>query len=1013
MLRKLINRPIAVSMIVVAVMVVGIVALRHIPVSMMPQIDIPRITVQMANPGASVTEIEQQLVGPMRQQLAQVAGLKDIESVSRMDIGTITLSFEPGADMDLLFIDVNEKVDRAMNGFDRQVSRPKIIKASVLDIPAFYVDITMADDRGGNDEADEASEQKLAQLSKLVRNVILKRFEQIPEVAMVDFSGTVGVELQCVPDMEKLGAMGMGVEDIERTIRDNNITLGALSVVNGIYRYNVHFDAQILTKEDIENLYVRHGQRMVRLKDICQVKEQAAVRNGIVRSNGKDAVTLAVIKQNDAQMNVLKAHVEELMMHLRKDYPAINLEVNRDQTELLSYSINNLEWNFVLGALLACLILFVFNGGWRTPLLIMISIPLSLILTLFCFYLFGITINIISLSGLILGVGMMVDNAIIVIDNIMQRKDAVKGTGEVFVPMLSSVLTTCSVFIPLIFLNGTAGALFYDQAMGVTIALMASLLVAALVIPVYFHQLYLRKGLRGKSRVTPGERLLMRWYVPANQWTMRHGKLCLSFFVLAVMLIVALFPFMKKERMPSVDHSDALMVIDWNAGISGQENARRTGEVLAVARQSVLTATAMTGTQEFVLSHTEDITGSEAIVYVKTASKVSLDSAQTAMSQYLAKHYPKAKVEYKVAGNVYDAIFQTDRPDLEIRLQHAEGGRPSVALAREMTVDLHRTFPDVGIQPVAVEENLQYVADLEQLAFYHVSYQQLYGRLRQLLGGNKVHEISIGTQMVPIVVGQDGRLADVVMQSTITNSEQVEVPIAYLVKERRVENYKRLHASLDGEYYPVHIDHADDQTVRQVMDHCNGISRDKDSKVAVNYRGNYFESRQMIGELTVVLLVSLLLLFFIMAAQFESLLQPFIIISEIVLDVSVVMLVLFACGESLNIMSMTGLVVMSGIVINDSILKVDTMNRLYRSGHTLLHAVVEAGHRRLKPIVMTSLTTILALVPFLHRGDMGSALQFPLSLTLTVGMVVGTLVSLFIVPLEYYVIYHLKDRKKK
>lgn len=1010
MLRKLINRPIAVSMIVVAVMVVGIVALRHIPVSMMPQIDIPRITVQMSNPGASVTEIEQQLVGPMRQQLAQVAGLKDIESVSRMDVGTITLSFEPGADMDLLFIDVNEKVDRAMNGFDRQVSRPKIIKASVLDIPAFYVDITTANDKG-DDSA--TSEQKLAQLSKLVRNVILKRFEQIPEVAMVDFSGTVGVEIQCVPDMDKLSAMGMGVEDIERTIRDNNITLGALSVVNGIYRYSVHFDAQILSKEDIENLYVRHGDRMARLKDICEVKEHAAVRNGIVKSNGKDAVTLAVIKQNDAQMEVLKDHVEELMEQLRTDYPDIELVVNRDQTELLSYSISNLEWNFALGALLACLILFVFNGGWRTPLLIIISIPLSLVLTLLCFYLFGITINIISLSGLILGVGMMVDNAIIVIDNIMQRKDAVRGTGEVFVPMLSSVLTTCSVFIPLIFLNGTTGALFYDQAMGVTMALAASLLVAAMVIPVYFHNLYLRKGLRGKKRVTPGERLLMRWYVPMNQWTMRHGKLCLSFFGIAVVLIVVLFPFVKKERMPYIEHSDALMVIDWNAGISGHENARRTGEVLQVARQSMTATTAMSGTQEFMLSHTEDITGSEAIVYFKTESKETLDSAQTAMSQYLAKHYPKAKVEYKVAGNVYDAIFQTDKPDLEIRLQNVDGGRPSVALAREMTVDLHRTFPDVGIQPVAVEENLQYVADLEQLAFYHVSYQQLYGRLHQLLGGNKVHEISIGTQMVPIVVGQDSRLADVVMQSTIANSENVEIPISFLVKERRVENYKRLHASIDGEYYPVMIEHADDKTVDQVVDHCNDICRDKNSKVAVGYKGNYFESRQMIGELAVVLLVSLLLLYFIMAAQFESLLQPFIIITEVVVDVSVVMLVLFACGESLNIMSMTGLVVMSGIVINDSILKVDTMNRLYRSGHSLLRAVVEAGHRRLKPIVMTSFTTILALVPFLHRGDMGSALQFPLSLTLVVGMVVGTLVSLFIVPLEYYVIYHLKERKKK
>ena len=411
MLQTLIHRPIAVTMVLIALVAVGILALTYIPVSLMPEIDIPRITVQMSNPGASVSEVEQQMVTPMRYQLSQVAGLKDIETVSRMDAGTITLYFEPGTDMDLLFIDVNEKIDRAMNSMPKDMERPKVVKASAMDIPAFYVDVV---EQEGN----------IASLSKLVRNVIAKRIEQLPQTAMVDYSGTVGTELLCIPDLNKLESLGLSTRTIEAAINDNNIVLEALSVRDGIYRYSIHFDSQILGKDDIENIYLRHEGRMLQLKDICEVEEKPAVRNGIVRHDGKDAITLAVIKQNDAQMA-----------------------------------------DFI------------------------ISIPLSLILTLLCFYVLGISINVISLSGLILGVGMMVDNAIIVIDNIRQRGDVIRGTKEVFMPMLSSVLTTCSVFIPLIFLSGTAGALFYDQAMGVTIALFASLLVAVMVVPVYYYNL--------------------------------------------------------------------------------------------------------------------------------------------------------------------------------------------------------------------------------------------------------------------------------------------------------------------------------------------------------------------------------------------------------------------------------------------------------------------------------------------------------------------------------------------
>lgn len=1004
MLHSIIKRPIAVTMVLIALTAVGILAFTHIPVSLMPKIDIPLITVQMSNPGASVSEIEQRLVSPMRQRLSQVAGLKEIESQSRMDAGYITMTFEPGANMDLLFIDVNEKIDRAMSSMPNDVSRPKVIKASAMDIPAFYIDITPK--VTSNDP--EMQSLKMAQTSTLVKNVIIKRIEQLSQTAMVDYSGTVGSEIQCIPDMERLEAMGMTTSTIESAIRENNLVLGALSVSSGIYKYNIHFDQQILCREDIENIWLRHQGRMIQLRDLCQVVEKPAVRNGIVRSNGQDAVTLAVIKQNDARMEDLQSGMESLLEHLHEDYPELEFRITRDQTELLTYSMNNLEWNLLLGALMACVILFAFNGGWRMPLLIIISIPLSLILTLLVFYMMGISLNIISLSGLILGVGMIVDNAIIVIDNIRQRGDVVLGTKEVFMPMLSSVLTTCSVFIPLIFLSGTAGALFYDQAMGVTVALFASLIVASLVVPVYFHAL-MRENRREKLNVKNekwAERQLLRLYEPGMRWTLRHGRACMVGFGCAIVLILALSPLMRKERMPAMEHDDTLMTIDWNSGISTEENDRRLRELLESVQAHLTATTTMVGAQEFILSHTKDITSSEAVAYLKCRSSEGLDSVQAKVSDWMTSRYPDAKVEFAIAGNIYDIIFQTDKPDLELHLQRTAGGRPSPEQTAQSVTYLQRQHADIPIQPVSTEQNLNLTVDPEQLAYYYVGYSQVYGKLREMIGSSQVYEISSGGQNIPVIVGQENRDVEAVLQSTLKTGEGVDVPMSYLVHSGYKTSYKRLSAGSEGEYVPVRIDHAPDKEIEAIMkDPLPQGLRSGDDAVKCTFHGSYFEAREMIRELLAVLTVAILLLYFILAAQFESLLQPAIILTELVLDICIVMLVLWVMGESLNIMSMIGMVVMSGIIINDSILKVDTINRLHRSGMPLLQSVWTAGHRRLKPIVMTSLTTILALLPFLHRGDMGSAMQYPLSLTLIVGMTVGTVVSLFFVPLLYFIMY--------
>lgn len=1018
MLRTLLHRPIAVTMTIIAIVTLGVLALGRIPVSLMPDIDVPRIVVQMQSSGSSAREIEQRIVTPMRQQLSQVSGLKDIESTSRADAGTISLSFSPGSDMSLLFIDVNEKIDRAMGIMPKEMERPKVMKIGATDIPAFYVDVT-----GGKKE----------QTARLVTNVISKRMEQLPEVAMVDYSGLVGTQIVITPDIAKTQTLGITAKQIEKAITDNNIVLGALSVRDGIYRYSIHFDSQILSAKDIEEIYIRHNGRLLQLKELCTITTQQAERHGMVTSDGDDAVTMAVIKQSDAQMADLQQSIDTLMTQMRKDYPQLSFAITRDQTQLLSYSIENLGWNLLLGIIMASAVLFFFIGGWRLPLLVVVSIPLSLILTLLCFYVIGISINIISLSGLILGVGMIVDNAIIVIDNIRMRGGGavgiVEAVKEVFMPMLSSVLTTCSVFIPLIFLSGTAGALFYDQAMGITIALSCSLAVAAIVVPVYYYALC-KKILWQEQPVRQAHEPLLAKrltgvYERGMHYCLRHQKTLFTAFTICLIAIVALFPFLRKERMPQLPHDDAIVTIDWNTNITVEENNRRMAEILTQADKWIEHNTTMVGGQDFMLSHTKNITGSEAVCYIKSALHEDCKEAVTRMGEYLTTHYPKARMETAMAANIFDMIFATDEPDLQIRLSKRTGGRPTVAETRSMTDSLRKRFPHLGIQPLQTEACITYRADAEMLAYYKVTYQQLYQRLKEVLGSQSVYDIASGGESIPVVITGGGREASVLLQNTITNSDGINIPMAYLVKEQRGEDYKHLIAGENGEYAVVNIAEGDDGDIESVMDYVmektegktsehvegRGQSLTKESSLVPSFTGGYFSSRSMIGELAIVMCVAILLLYFILAAQFESLIQPLIILAEIVIDIAIVMMVLFVMGESLNVMSMIGIVVMCGIIINDSILKVDTINRLYRSGTPLLRAIITAGHQRLKPIIMTSLTTVLAIVPFLSRSDMGSALQFPLSLTIIVGMIAGTTVSLFFVPLTYLVIYKKKNKR--
>ena len=1009
MLRKLLDRPVSVSMILLVFVVLGFVGIGRLPVSLIPDVDIPYVTVQVSAPDLSARELNDAVVAPLRQSLVQISHLKDIRSEAKDGSATMTLSFEEGQDVDYFYIEVNEKIDRAMGSLPR-IDRPKVFKASATDIPAFYINMTLREE-GGN----------FLRMSEFAKDVIAKRIEQLPEVAMVDLSGGAEREIFVVPDLEALARLGLQVSEFEQSVKSANVSLSNLTIRDGEYHYNVKFQSFASSSEDIGNVYFKAGDRVLQVKDVASVTEREAPRTGFARSDGSDAVVMAVIKQSEARMSKLKSSIAEQLDHFREDYPQMEFSMSRDQTELLDYSIRNLLLNILMAILLDIVVIFFFMKDFRSPVLVALTIPVSLIISFFVFYAIGLSINIISLSGLLLGVGMMVDNTIVLTDNITARwqrgeglRDAVvEGTKEVRGAMLSSVLTTCAVFIPLIFLNGLAGQLFYDQAVAVTTVLLVSYAVTVVVLPVYYWVLYKKLPAFRPNAFLSRLRFdgATRFYDRTIAWCLSHRWLAWALPLACAALTALCVWGMRKEKLPPITYTDAILRVDWNEHITLDENRARILALEQAATDASQHTTALVGVQQFVLGHSEDQSMSEASLYVNCRSARQLAELQEHLSTLLQTRYPTALVSWGNSGNIFEMVFAEREAELLARLRPASDEGMTVEGVRSALGAVRAALPGVQIDDIPLKQDVLYVADPERMAVYGVSFDALTSVLLNALNGNRLFEIVKGSRSVPVVLGTDAEeLQEILARATVSvrdaddPARRVDIPASALMRQTFELDFKQRVSGDDGNYYPVELD-IPASDVPSAMSAIRQALRRDGGRFDAAFTGAWFSNREMMRQMMLVLLVALALLFLILASQFESLVQPFIILSEVVIDIAISLGFLWLLGVSINMMSLIGLVVITGIVINDSILKIDTINRLARSGMEVETAIHEAGHRRLKAILMTSLTTILAVAPFLSRGNMGADLQYPMALVVIVGMAAGTLVSLFYVPTVYAVIY--------
>lgn len=1000
----LLKRPIAVVMAFLAAVLIGIATYRTLPVSLLPDIEIPQISVQISAPEKSAREIENTIVRNIRQQLLQVAGLDEITSNTRDGIGVINMRFKFGTNTDYSYIEVNEKLDAAMNSIPAGTRRPKAIKASASDIPVLYLNISLSD-------IDNGDKYKYLEMCDAVENIIRRRIEQLPEVAMADVTG---VPQQCIkikPDYQKMRFLGLQEYDIQNALISNNIQAGSIHVKDGAYEYSVRVSTLLRNIEDVQNIYITIDGHHLQLRDICTIEMETQQEQGFSLANDRRVVTLAIIKQADEGMEQMRERIGEVLEQFHEQFPNLNFDICRNQTELLDYTISNLKQNLILGFILIIIVSILFMGGARQSIVIGISMIVAVIISFVVFYFAGRSLNIVSLSGMILVVGMMIDNALIVSENISQwqqrgytlRVSCAGATREMISPLLSSTLTTIAVFVPLVFVQGMAGSMFGDQAFAITAGLGVSYVVGIILLPVLHRMIMAKPILKRHETYSHKMDYISNFYNKGYHFTMRHKTLILILAFATLPLCWLLYSAVSKSKMPEISYSELTARIEWNAEISLDENRHRTELLLAATRDYCEYQTSYVGAQDYIVESGNTLSATEADMYWKTSSTDSVEILRGKVVEFFAENYPTASIKFAPPMTIFEKIFDTSEPDVEAQLSYS-GGELNTDQIRQIVSKVRAADTTLLSSMPAFKDLRMIVVDRQALQLYNVSISELYNRLMNMIASSHITDLHSYSTYMPIYLAEgDETVEDFVKTGSVeiidrTTGQKIYVPVRQLVKITNGDELKNIIAGKTGEYVPVSFYGVTDGE-KLSSDIKQAVA--DDNNWDVKFGGVFFSNKVMMSQLVIILLISLALMYFILCAQFESFLQPLIVLMEIPIDIAAALAILWVTGISLNLMSGIGIIVSCGIIINDSILKIDTINELRKQGMAPDEAVHTAGLRRLRAIIMTSLTTIGAMLPILFTNDMGSELQQPLAVVMIVSMTIGTLVSLFVIPVAY------------
>ncbi len=1002
MLKYIIHRPIAVILSFLSLLIIGVILFGKIPISLLPQVQVPQIIIFNTYPNSPATTVEKNFLQPVREKLSSIEGLNSIESKAINHYGTVYLNFEYGTRMDLAYIEVNEKLDLLTNQFPKDLGRPQVIRVNTSDIPIVRLQIT------------PRSNSNLLEVSDFALKVLRKRLEQIDGVSLVDINGQQDGIILIRPKSNLLSSLGIKEDIIFNTINSYSLDFGSLNVKNGQYRYLVKLENTVESIEQIKQIPIHTKSGLVvLLSEIAEISTEYENPSGYHLFNSGESLVMTIHKQDRSRMNNLIPKINTTVEKFKKDYPRVDFALTQDQSFLLDAGISNLKQDLIYGGILTILLLFLFLGNWASPILMSISIPLSLIITFILFYIFNISLNIISLSGLALGIGMLIDNSIVVIDSISRKRkkglnatdSAIEGTNEVITPVISQVLTTVAVYIPLVLLSGIAGVLVFDQSIALSISLGVSLLVAFILIPL-LYRLFLKSPFSDIKDDTIFYSWISKGYHKMIDHILKH-KLIYVIITIAIMPLGFIFiSFIPKRTLPKISQTDSQVIIDWNEPIGVGENLKRTKELIGRFDTGVLYTESDIGIKKYLLQGNRNSIQQTEIYFSYLTEEIRLQK-ENEIKIWIRNNYPSAIINVEEAPNAFTQLFRNSSNYLEARFRSISDQNGINELTSIQKI-INNTHPGNLGSGFSMEKSLEVLYDYDKMSLYGINRDDIIKKLQIEFGNYQISEIKKFGEIIPIQISSNSGQHNLVSNQFVDSKNKISYPISEFISLYYTEEPKEVSADIGGVYKSIYWEN---QNINfdYLMDKVTQDAVLYDYKV--DFIGRYFEDNRNLTQLWYIFFIVLFLLYIILAFQYESLIQPFLVMLTIPIGISGGMFMLWIMGGTLDVMAAIGFIVILGLIVDDPILKVETLNRLQKKylnmglkkdSQLLMRMIHEAGDICLKPLLMVSLTTSFALLPVLFVGGIGNDLQKPLALVIIGGLTIGTFFTTWFVPLAFW-----------
>ncbi len=1014
--RFAVHRPIFTIMAVLIVLLLGTISLLRLPIDLMPDISYPTLSISCSYENAGPEEIEELITRPIEQAVSAVPGVEEVTSVSAEGQGTVRVTFAWGTDLDAAANDIRDRLDRVMNRLPEDADRPTLRKFDLASFPILIL--------GASSNLDPV------QTRRIMEDQVAYRLERVPGVAAVDIWGGLEREIHVNLDPAKINALAIPLDSIVSHILEGNVNIPAGNIEKGNFEITVRTPGEYTDLKQLQDTVIAvRGGVPIQLKEIAYVEDSWQKITRIVRVDGAPGMRLSVNKQSGKNtVDVARAALAELE-RINRDIPQIKIIPIIDTSNYIQRSISNVGSSAIYGGILAVVVLLLFLRNIRSTVVIATAIPVSIIATFALLYFGNFTLNIMTLGGLALGIGMLVDNAIVVLENIFRKREsgemlqvaAIDGTEEVTAAVIASTLTTMVVFLPLVFMRGMSGVMFKQLSIVVSFSLFCSLVVALTLVPMLAARIIPAASDDAKSAGTFRAKVFetsAQFFrnLEENYKKLLHLALDNRLFVVlvAALLLVAcllLIPYVGVELMPSTDEGEVRIDAEMQVGTRLNLLDEKIRVIEQIVNESVPeiqnTVTSVGGSRwRGAGGHTG---GMRIALKPQSQRKRSSEQIADDLRVKLSK-IPGMIVRTRPGQGLFILRMGTsegDRIEVEIRghdLQMAD------MLAKQVKdlVESVEGVTDARISRESGSPEELILIDRQKAADMHLTVSRIANALQTILSGtNAGYYRQAGDEYTILVKLRDAEKMDLrdILDLTITNSDGDPVVLRNVV-------------NVGPRSGPVMIERKDQERMVSISADVSG--RDLGSVLSeigaklrtipvppdfsIGFGGDYEEQQKSFHELLLSCILALVLVYMVMACQYESLRDPFVVMFSVPLAAIGVILMLLITRTTFNIQSFIGCIMLEGVVVNNAILLVDHTNLLRRRDKMPLRdAIEEAGRRRLRPILMTALTTIIGLIPLaLGLGEGGEA-QAPMARAVIGGLLSSTLITLVFVPVVYSV----------